>query len=88
MPKIIVVTSPTLTITKTKTAIRKANSKFKICWHDYLRSKENQAPPKGAEGTSYYHAQAIKTGELTMNKRTNSRKYVYMNEKICTFASE
>ena len=24
--------------------------------------------PKGAEGTSYYHAQAIKTGELTMEK--------------------
>ena len=44
--------------------------------------------PKGAEGTSYYHAQANKTGELTMEKRTNSRKYVYMNEKICTFASE
>ena len=24
--------------------------------------------PKGAEGTNYYHAQAIKTGELTMEK--------------------
>ena len=24
--------------------------------------------PKGIEGTSYYHAQAIKTGELTMEK--------------------
>lgn len=83
MPKIIVVTSPT----KTKTAIRRPiqNSKFVDMITYAVKKTKN---PKGAEGTSYYHAQAIKTGELTMEKRTNSRKYVYMNEKICTFASE